>query len=302
MTTVTARRARSLTGAGLMTAGLLLLLTALVYFIYGTYSRARLDQLVVQPAQSAPSLETLQQDLAPSGSEVPPGPVPAAEMAPGQDPVPPAPNVEVEEPSVAPGALFSEPAGIGFDFTNLRSQASSSATGSSLGSQFQRVDWATLPTTVEKLPAATRILIPAIGVDSRIQELYTRWDGEGYVWDTPAFAVGHHDGTPNPGEKGNAVLSGHISSPIRGEGAVFKRLPEVAMLLKEGRTVDIVLEAGDKRYLYRAVSTDVKEPIGVQIFRTTDIPSLTLVTCVPDWTYSHRFLVNAVLVGVAPKG
>ncbi|MBI4236748.1 MAG: sortase, partial [Chloroflexi bacterium] len=115
-------------------------------------------------------------------------------------------------------------------------------------------------------------------------------------------AVGHHRGSPNPGEQGNAVFSGHISSPVSRQGSVFKRLPEVAALLREGRMVDIIVEAGEMRYLYRAISTDVKAPHEVDVFRPTEVPSLTLVTCVPDYIYSDRFLVNAVLVGVARKG
>jgi LPXTG-site transpeptidase (sortase) family protein len=86
------------------------------------------------------------------------------------------------------------------------------------------------------------------------------------------------------------------------EGAIFKNLPTVATLLGEGRIVDIIVSTSEARYLYRVTATEVSEPSNVDLFRPTEEPSLTLLTCVPNYVYSHRLLVNAILVGKAPLG
>jgi sortase A len=196
--------------------------------------------------------------------------------------------------------LVPAPPGQGFEFGTLRSEATGATTGSTVGAQFEPVDWSELPFSIGGRPRAQRMIIPAIGLDSSIVELGTTWDGPNLQWETADNAVGHHLGTPNPAELGNSVFSGHINSPFRGEGSIFRRLPEVAALLREGRTIDIILESGGGRYLYRATSTDVLVPEEVDVFRPDRTPSLTLVTCVPATHYTHRFLVNAVLVGYAP--
>ena len=45
------------------------------------------------------------------------------------------------------------------------------------------------------------------------------------AWETAPFAIGQHKGLAGPGQNGNMVLSGHISSP--NEGAVFHSLPDL---------------------------------------------------------------------------
>lgn len=137
-------------------------------------------------------------------------------------------------------------------------------------------------------PPALRVAIPTIGVDSGIVELGTTYDERGeLVWETPKHAVGHHLGTANPGESGNVVLSGHISSPIRREGNIFSRLPQ----LKLGESV--LLETEDGLYTYRLVSRDIVEPTEVSVMDPTPTPILTLITCYPDWVYSHRLVLTA---------
>ncbi|MBI4236206.1 MAG: hypothetical protein HY688_02465, partial [Chloroflexi bacterium] len=232
-------RARSLAGAGLILAGGLLLAGALAFYLFGVYGRSRLGDLVVPAPSGIPSLQELQRDLAPSspadrGLAATQGSVAAGEdtFAPPPAPsaqgnAPPVPSLgEEKEFTLAPEALAAPRPGTGFDFRTLRAEAVTSASGSVIGSQFRPVDWTALPFSVEALPGATRIQIPAIDLDSRVEELNTKWDGDSLVWETAFYAVGHHHGSPNPGEQGNAVFSGHISSPVSRQGSVFKRLPE----------------------------------------------------------------------------
>ncbi|MEK7874546.1 MAG: hypothetical protein AAB502_11910, partial [Chloroflexota bacterium] len=74
----------------------------------------------------------------------------------------------------------------------------------------QYVNWDTLPRTLEVAPPAVRIQIPAIAVDSKVVQVGTVWKDGVLEWEIAKWAVGHHQGTANPGELGNIVMSGHI--------------------------------------------------------------------------------------------
>ena len=119
--------------------------------------------------------------------------------------------------------------------------------------------------------------------------LGTKTDPQGhFLWETAAFAVGYHKGTGLPGEAGNVVLSGHISSPH--EGNVFNKLPKV-------QTGDgIIVSTPERQYLY--VVTDIKTvtPDAVEVLDPTDEAIVTMLTCVPDGIYSHRLVVRAEAV------
>ncbi len=105
---------------------------------------------------------------------------------------------------------------------------------------------------------------------------------------TAPFAVGQHKGLAGPGQNGNMVLSGHISSPA--EGAVFHSLPE----LKVGEGV--IVGTDERQYLYRVTDVKTVTPDQVSVLDQTPDPTVTLITCVPDGIYSHRLVVTARLV------
>jgi LPXTG-site transpeptidase (sortase) family protein len=131
-----------------------------------------------------------------------------------------------------------------------------------------------------------RLVIPSIGLDARIVPIGVHRDRTGaLVWDTAPFAVGHHQGTVFPGETGNVVLSGHISSP--NEGDIFRRLPQVK--LQDG----IVVITAQQPHLYRVSDIRITGPDAVQVIDQTPSPVLTLITCVPDGLYSHRLVIRA---------
>ena len=326
-------------GTALVAVGGLLMLTTVGYVGVGLYGESRLDELVVAEDEAPQALDDLRTDLFVPGLEVDANtgpssatpsidstsqPPPLTADATGETPsaVTPTDSADTDTgssetaadaasgrtsevgdgppPEARPDGLSPAPVGERFEFGLLRTEAAGSSTGSAIGARFEPVDWSTLPLSIGERPRAHRMIIPAIGLDSAVVELGTRWDGPNLQWETADHAVGHHLGTPHPSELGNAVFSGHINSPFRGEGSIFRRLPEVASLLREGRTVDIVVESERGRYLYRATSTDVVLPEEVEVFTPERTPGLTLVTCVPATHYTHRFLVNAVLVGQAP--
>lgn len=145
----------------------------------------------------------------------------------------------------------------------------------------------------------TRIAIPLIGVDSAISELAILDVGDSGAYETPKNLVGHIPQSPNPGELGNAWYFGHLESPIKGEGNVFKRLPEIPDLLRDGDDVFVELAAEDGRtYLYKVSRTEVMHQDDLWLY-DADSAQLTLVACVPRLVYDHRILVTAELVGVS---
>jgi LPXTG-site transpeptidase (sortase) family protein len=136
---------------------------------------------------------------------------------------------------------------------------------------------------------ARRVIIPTIGLDSKIIQLGTKLDKYGQIaWETAPFAVGQHKGLAGPGQNGNMVLSGHISSP--NEGAVFHHLPD----LKIGEGV--IIATDERQYLYRVEEIKTVTPDQVSVLDQTPDPTATLITCVPDGIYSHRLVVTARLV------
>jgi LPXTG-site transpeptidase (sortase) family protein len=144
------------------------------------------------------------------------------------------------------------------------------------------------PPLLQPLPGR-RIVIPTIGVDSKVIQLGTKLDRRGQIaWETAPFAVGQHKGLAGPGQNGNMVLSGHISSPA--EGAVFSKLPE----LKVGEGV--IVATDERQFLYRVVDTKIVTPDEVSVMDPTADATATLITCVPDGVYSHRLVVTARLV------
>ena len=140
-----------------------------------------------------------------------------------------------------------------------------------------------------RLQPPERLQIPSIDLDSKVVPVGTKTDDKGHIlWETAAFAVGHHKGSGLPGENGNVVLSGHISSPR--EGNVFTRLPKVE------KGDGIVISTPDRQYLYVVVETKTVTPDAVEVLDPTDKAMVTMITCVPDGVYSHRLIVRAEAV------
>lgn len=148
--------------------------------------------------------------------------------------------------------------------------------------------------------AAARIAIPAVGIDAPVVEVgwhLAEVGGEPRgAWDTVAGAAGHHRGSADLGQPGNCAISGHSSAE---GGAVFRRLGELAA----GSRI-VVETAGGQRYEYVVAEVVTLEEVGATAAERreharwldpTSGPALTLVTCWPDWSYTHRIVVRARL-------
>ena len=134
-----------------------------------------------------------------------------------------------------------------------------------------------LPTPIPVAQQAIRIQIPAIGVDAPVVQ------GDG--WEQLKKGVAQHIGTPNPGESGNIVLSGH--NDVYGE--VFRDLDR----LNPGDK--IILFTNQRQYTYVITDTQMVEPTAVEVMAPTPDARVTLISCHPYLVDIHRIVVSAIL-------
>ena len=142
------------------------------------------------------------------------------------------------------------------------------------------------------------VSIPSLGVTAPVKDV--SWkprmvDGRlANVWDVPDDVVGHLHGTAWPGETGNIVLTAHHN---RGK-KFFAGLDG----LKKGDEVFLWDESG-KRYAYRVDRKLVLPETGVgdddrrehaRYAAPGGEDRLTLISCWPSWSNTHRVVVIAL--------
>ncbi len=146
--------------------------------------------------------------------------------------------------------------------------------------------------------ATGRVQIPAIGVDQVI--IPVSWhvafvDGQPVAeWETVDWAAGHNTGSAPLGGPGNTVLTGHTRGNGNGE---FQNLWE----LSPGDEV-YVWDSIGRQFLYTVERVIKVQEVGAsleerqenaQYIMPTDDTRLTLITCWPEWVYTHRIIVIA---------
>lgn len=134
--------------------------------------------------------------------------------------------------------------------------------------------------TIKQKPSAIgTIKIDKIGVYLPV--------AEGDDLATLKFSLGHMPDTAALGTVGNAVVAGHRSHSF---GTFFNRLDEVAV----GDTIEVKSTAGN--YTYEVYETKVVEPDDLSVLRgSSNHRVLTLITCTPIYTSTHRLIVHAVV-------
>ena len=151
-----------------------------------------------------------------------------------------------------------------------------------------------------------RLLIPSLGLDVPVVEV--SWDvvfEDGIwksVWQTADGAAGHLRHSANPGEAGNVVISGHHNT----QGEVFRQVSEIGQpgaALATGDTIVLLTQDG-QRFTYTIATWDRFQEEGAsaaqrrahaRYLADTDEAILTLVTCWPYQSNSHRVVVVARL-------
>lgn len=146
-------------------------------------------------------------------------------------------------------------------------------------------------------PAPTRIVIAAINLDAPIEPVSWSEANGVSMWDIPNhFAAGWLKTTAPIGSAGNTVLDGHHNMA----GEVFRHLVD----LKAGDRIEVY--SNDRGFSYQVTALhilpDRDQPIEVRrqnalwIQPTLD-ERLTLVTCWPYTTNTHRLIVVARPIG-----
>jgi sortase A len=143
-----------------------------------------------------------------------------------------------------------------------------------------------------------RIIIPALGVDAPVltASLQTQQEGQRAFqqWSVPdAYAAGWHENSAALGKSGNTVLNGHNNV----HGAIFGELRNLAV------GEQIVLVGAGEIIIYRVAHHELLKENGLPLrerlknarwIAPTEDERLTLVTCWPNTTNSHRLIVVAL--------
>lgn len=144
------------------------------------------------------------------------------------------------------------------------------------------------------LPA--RLLIPALTIDTHVQQVGVKADGKMANPNNFTDAGWYKYGTV-PGFVGSAVLAGHVDNGLSLPG-VFKQLEN----LKVGDEVVVKTAGGDERiFVVVEVVSYPKDEVPLErLFNANDGTYLNLVTCDGAWiagekTYDHRLVAYAKL-------
>ena len=142
------------------------------------------------------------------------------------------------------------------------------------------------------LPSTDRIVIPSVGIDARVITVGVAPSG---VVDTPPHAAGRYVRSSQAGAIGNVVLSAHNDI----DGGLFRALPDTP------HDALIYIHRGPAVFTYAVrYQTKVWEEGAPERLRQknarfllpTANPVCTLITCVPLWVDTHRWIVRTLLI------
>jgi sortase A len=146
--------------------------------------------------------------------------------------------------------------------------------------------------SVAPIQYPARLRVPSLSIDAAVEEVGITKSGNMAV--PKSFSdVGWYKYGTVPGQRGSAVLAGHVDNALALAG-VFKRLGEVQIGdeiyvdTKEGERLRFVVE-DVQSYPYQEVPTEV-------LFNRDDAVRLNLITCGGSWiqsakTYDERLVV-----------
>lgn len=146
----------------------------------------------------------------------------------------------------------------------------------------------------QSIQAITHIRIPRLQIDSEVVlSPFVEVENSG-TWEVPAFKVGHAEFTAGPGQVGNVVLFGHVTS--RTLGNVFQTLDRA----RRGDIVEISSPSQD--FTYQVLEVRRVPRTDVSVVNPTDTAIASLITCTGAWLpqlndYAERVVVRAELMG-----
>ena len=296
-------------GVALVLVGLVLLIGVGLYYGYGARARSQLDRLnyTVEDASLAPlatgPVAAVAAQPSSFGTQPSSGRAPSAALAastaastvPGPGNGVSSDYLPLAYAAAYPGAqmhpkYWGQPIWAGSDRFIYRE--------SGLPEGFRLVSESDIITSPGTAGNASRIRIPVIEVDSAVEELAILELPDSRAYETPNNVVGHIPQTPNPAEPGTGWYFGHLESPIKGEGNVFGKLPEIPDHLRNGDPVYVAIQGQGGELLYQVTRTQVMPQSELQLYDLGG-STIILVACVPRLVYDHRLLVTATLVGIS---
>ncbi|MBX7234675.1 MAG: sortase [Caldilineales bacterium] len=168
--------------------------------------------------------------------------------------------------------------------------------------------------TIQPLPigqglAPVRLLIPALGLDAPVLPMgwHVVEDANGIrsEWDVVDDAAGHHIDSVFPGEAGNVVLSGHNNIG----GAVFRSVCVIGepgvdfglgdeMILQDEAGRSFVYQVEGWQRFAEAGASIAQRQANARYLAPTARAQLTLITCWPPTSNTHRVVVTGPLTGM----
>ena len=158
---------------------------------------------------------------------------------------------------------------------------------------------AALPTSTPDVGAnPTRLIIPAIGINASIEPVGMLSNGEmATPTQNPWEHVGWYRAGTHPGDRGSAVIDGHLDRP-GGYPAVFWYLQGL-----HPRDMVLVVNADGKTLHFQVTRIEVYAPQAApiqDIFGNREGTYLNLITCAGDWIpnqhqYNLRLVVYTTL-------
>lgn len=160
------------------------------------------------------------------------------------------------------------------------------------------------PTEPPLVGQPNRLVIPKIALDVPIVDVgwhvEERGDQRFTEWDTAENAAGRHINSARPGEQGNVVLSGHHNT----KGEVFRRISDLELVPgdliylydQNGRRFTYVVDEVTNPPLLEVGATLEQRLANARYIQPTADARVTLVTCWPYWTNTHRVIVVGKLV------
>jgi LPXTG-site transpeptidase (sortase) family protein len=151
----------------------------------------------------------------------------------------------------------------------------------------------TIPDTAREKPPTysqpLRLLIPQIKVDAGIVNMGLTEEGEMEVPEK-ITDLGWYKNGPHPGEKGSAVIAGHIGV---GKPGVFRNLDK----LKIGDTF-MVIDSDNQiiSFTVREMKTYDSNEHPEEVFFSSDGNHLNLVTCAGDWNKWTQNMTERLVV------
>jgi sortase A len=150
------------------------------------------------------------------------------------------------------------------------------------------------PSVVAPTPAfgeiATRVVIPAIGLDTPI--VLAPRQGDSWATDHLGLIVGQLEGTAPPGSAGNIVLGGHYTLPeTNGGPGPFYNLRHL------GPGDKVLLYQGEEEFEYVIDDFQTVDEKAIEITYSTGTPQLTLLTCTQWDRNQSRYVKRLIVTG-----